>query len=138
MSEQDVGSIALVRCLRLQRLDGVGGSSCALPVKNEVIGIPDDGNVEKFISKEIIVGSEPYMVVGASERLGVESERGGMGVGSRLFHFGHVRSPAVDAVKVVCASGVMFSTSWYLKDDSCLSLFEFVVNFTYNSFPPGT
>ncbi|CAH1416080.1 unnamed protein product [Lactuca virosa] len=58
--------------------------------------------------------------------------------GFLVLHFGHVKSPMVGADEVGDSSGVPFSPSWSLKDDSHLSLFEYAVDFAKNVFPPGT
>lgn len=59
MSEQSVDGLALVRCLRPWKL--VEESSNVAPVQNEVIDIPDDGNMEKVVVEKNVVGHEPVI-----------------------------------------------------------------------------
>ncbi|CAI9268903.1 unnamed protein product [Lactuca saligna] len=95
---------------------------------------------EDFVgdSKEGVPPTVNVHLVARQSDLGFGSERGGMGVDSCLLHFGHVRFPAVGVVQVGHANGVTFSPSWTLNDESCLSLYESLVDFTYNALPPST
>ncbi|CAI9294577.1 unnamed protein product [Lactuca saligna] len=85
-----------------------------------------------------LVESEPGVVLETSERLNVAGGGSNVNEGSHFLRFGHIKSPTVGDSGLGSSNGVVFFPSWYLKNDSRLSLFEAVIDFTKNVIPLGT
>lgn len=106
----------------------------------EVIDIPNDGNMEKSVAPNMDVGvnddgSNQTMVHKCVDREVFAMVDQGGGENVWLVGFGRDGAGFAGSTKKQGSISLSFSPNWSLREDSCLFVFETIVNFNKNAFP---